>query len=105
MRGLCVDTKELLTILIPIVVSLLAGDGIIQLCIKRWDRKHDKIPQLVKKLNQNGAGTYVSLQAIKVILKALREGHINGESERMEREIDEYFAKCTSNGFFIENEK
>lgn len=92
---------------LPFIVTLAGvflGEGIVQFFIRRYDRKHDITSQLVKKMNQNGAGTYMSLKAMKVVLKALREGHINGESERMEKEIDEYFVKCTSSGFFIEGE-
>jgi hypothetical protein len=95
---------DILPALGVIIVGLTAGNGLIQFFIHRWDRKHDITTVLVRKLNQNGAGTFMSLRAMKVVLKALREGHINGESERMEKEIDEYFTSCTGNGFFIDEE-
>ncbi len=91
-------------IIIPLAVAFTAGDGLVRYLLERKLKKKDITPRLIKKLNQNGEGTEVCLRAMKVVLKALREGHINGESEMMEEEIDTYFATCTSNGFYIEED-
>lgn len=63
--------------------------GIIMYFIK----KHDRVSELETKFDRLSEGIELGLENDAVIFKALREGHINGESERQEKKMNEFFFK------------
>lgn len=117
--------KETLTIIISFVTFIL-GNGFVQWLINRHDaKKNDKNCELIEfktqckslresinKVDRNVEETkmqnnklseamILSLKSHKVTFKALREGHINGDSEVQDREIDEFLRKCTYDSIMI----
>lgn len=68
--------------------SLTSG-GIIMYFIK----KHDKVAVLETKFDRLSEGVELGLENDMVIFKALREGHINGESEKQEVKMNDFFFK------------
>ena len=45
-------------------------------------------------LSRDSEGTILSLQNDAIIFEALRNHHINGESEAQEKKLQEYYKKC-----------
>lgn len=66
-----------------------ASGGIIMYFI----RKHDRVEELETKFDRLSEGIELGLENDAVIFKALREGHINGESEAQERKMNDFFFK------------
>lgn len=56
-------------------------------------KKNDRVHDLEHKVDRLCEGMELSIMNDKVIFKALREGHINGESERQEKKLDEFIFK------------
>lgn len=86
MTEIIVETIKLLGIALS---ASFASGGIIMYFIKKNDRVHD----LEHKVDRLCEGMELSIMNDKVIFKALREGHINGESERQEKKLDEFIFK------------
>jgi hypothetical protein len=87
------------TVLVAIIMAAgqVLGGGV----VLWWLKRRDRVSQVVEKVNRSGEFQGLILETLQVVLKALREGHINGESERMEEEIRKYLTTCTSNGFVV----
>lgn len=45
-------------------------------------------------INRTSKGTILSLQNDSIIFNALRTNHINGESEKQEKKLDEFYKEC-----------
>ncbi|WP_319758425.1 hypothetical protein [uncultured Sphaerochaeta sp.] len=96
----------------PVTVALIGGgiallNGPILLAIfnnhiKKTDETkqiREDITQLSKQVDRIGDGLNIGLRNDKVIFEALRKNSINGESERQEQIMDEYFTDCAVSGF------
>ena len=87
--------------LIGIALSAgLASGGVITWYIKR----HDRVAEIEKKFDRLSEGMELGLENDVVIFNALRNGHINGESERQEEKMRDYFFKKSMNGFYLNHE-
>lgn len=64
-----------------------ASSGILMYFIK----KNDRVADLEKKFDRLSEGIELSLEDDIVIFKALRKGHINGESEAQEGKLNAFF--------------
>lgn len=78
---------ELMKLLGIALSASLASGGIIMHFIK----KHDRVANLEKKFERLSEGIELSLEENIVIFKALRQGHINGESEAQESKLNDFF--------------
>lgn len=79
-------------------VALIIGPGIIGLIVKRRLDKADTLPDLCERINRIGEAVDLSLESHLVTQKALRDGHINGESEAQMAKINDYFRRCAAKG-------
>jgi glutaredoxin 2 len=100
----------------PVTVALIGGgiallNGPILLAIfnnhiKKTDETkkiREDINKLSKLVDRIGDGLNIGLRNDKVIFEALRKNSINGESERQEQIMDEYFTNCAVSGFSRDN--
>ena len=101
----------------PVTIALIGGgiallNGPILLAIfnnhiKKTDETkqiREDITQLSKQVDRIGDGLNIGLRNDKVIFEALRKNSINGESERQEQIMDEYFTNCVVSGFSQKHE-
>ena len=58
---------------------------------------------LLVKYERLAEGLKLGLENDKVIFKALREGHINGESELQDKKMDKYFYENSMKSFDLTN--
>lgn len=86
MTEIIVETIKLLGIALS---ASFASGGVIMYFIK----KNDRVANLETKFDRLSEGIELGLENDAVIFKALREGHINGESERQEKKMNEFFFK------------
>lgn len=95
-------TKDYIVEIIKLVTAIFAGvfasGGVFMYYIK----KHDRLNDLLIKYERLAEGLKLGLENDKVIFKALREGHINGESEEQERKMDKYFYENSMKGFDLD---
>jgi len=94
--------SELMIIAIVNAVTVLLGSGTIGLIVKHKLDKADTLPQLCERINRISEAVDLSLESHLVTQKALREGHINGDSEAQAQKIQEYFRRCASKGMQYE---
>lgn len=83
LNELIVETIKLLGIALS---ASFASGGVIMYFIK----KNDRVNELEKKVDRLCEGIELSILDDKVIFKALRQGHINGESEAQEKKLDDF---------------
>jgi len=79
-------------------VALIIGPGIVGLVVKRKLDKADRLPALCERINRISEAVDLSLESHLVTQKALRDGHINGESEAQMTKINDYFRRCAAKG-------
>lgn len=91
---------EIIKLVAVVLTASLASGGLIMYYIK----KHDRVSDLEKKFDRLTEGVQLGLENDIVIFKALRQGHINGESEAQEKRLNEYFFKCATKGFELTKE-
>lgn len=91
---------EILKLIGVAISAILASSGIAMYYIK----KHDRMAQIEKKFDRLSEGMELGLENDIVIFNALRKGHINGESERQEEKMRDYFFKKSMNGFHLNHE-
>ena len=91
---------EIIKLVAVVLTASLASGGVIMYYIK----KHDRVSDLEKKFDRLTEGVQLGLENDIVIFKALRQGHINGESEAQEKRLNEYFFKCATKGFELTKE-
>lgn len=84
MDEIIIETIKLLGIAFS---SSFASGGIVMHFIK----KHDRVSELERKFDRLTEGIELGLENDSVIFKALREGHINGDSEAQERKMNDFF--------------
>lgn len=77
------------------VTASMASSGIVMYYVK----KHDRVSEIEKKFDKVTEGITLLLENDKVIFEALRKGHINGESEKQEHKMDEYFFRNSAESF------
>lgn len=58
-----------------------------------FKRVDTQLKELTEAVNYNAEGTELGLKNDKIIFSALRDNHINGESEQAEKEIDAYILR------------
>jgi len=87
-------------VLIAIInaAALIIGPGIIGLIVKRKLDKADTLPELCERINRISEAVDLSLESHLVTQRALRDGHINGESEAQMAKIQDYFRRCAAKG-------
>ena len=83
------------------IIGVFFNSGLVLYLVKRKHEREDMIPKLCDRLDRVGEALDLSLESIVVIMNALRDGKINGESERQKEKIEGYFRKITSEGFKI----
>lgn len=86
LNEIIIETIKLLGIAFS---ASFASGGIIMYFI----RKNDRVADLETKFDRLSEGIELGLENDAVIFKALREGHINGESEAQERKMNDFFFK------------
>lgn len=84
--------------IITIAGIVLAGDGILKMIIQRKLRKKDRLPEIEKKLDLLTEAVMLSLDAHKVELRALHDGHLNGEGDAMQKRLVEFEHKLMEEG-------
>ncbi len=100
----------------PIVIALIGGgiallNGPILLAIfnnhlKKTDETkkiREDINKLSKVVDRIGDGLNIGLRNDRVIFEALRKNCINGESEKQEQIMDDYFTNCVVSTFSSTN--
>lgn len=98
------DKDIIIEILKLIGVALstgLASGGIITWYLK----KNDRVSEIEKKFDRLSEGMELGLENDIVIFEALRKGHINGESEKQEEKMREYFFHKTANGLYLKKQE
>lgn len=101
----------------PVKIALIGGgiallNGPILLAIfnnhiKKTDETkkiREDINKLSKVVDRIGDGLNIGLRNDKVIFEALRKNCINGESEKQEQIMDNYFTACVVSSFNIGND-
>lgn len=83
------------------VTASMASSGIVMYYVK----KHDRVSEIEKKFDRVTEGITLLLENDKVIFEALRKGHINGESEKQEHKMNEYFFKNSVSGLKLNKEE
>jgi phosphomevalonate kinase len=94
--------SDLMIITLVNAVVVLLGSGTVGLIVKHKLDQADKLPELCNRINRISEAVDLSLESHLVTQKALREGHINGESEAQAQKIQDYFRRCASKGMQYE---
>ena len=79
--------SEIINLIGIAITASFTSSGVVMYYIK----KHDRISVIEKKFDMLSKGVELGLENDAVIFSALRNGHINGESERQEEKMREYF--------------
>lgn len=64
-------------------------------------KKHDRMAEIEKKFDRLSEGIELGLENDAVIFKALRQGHINGESEAQEQKMNDFFFHNSMSGLYL----
>ena len=92
-------------LILPLVTSLLASGGVSGV-LMYYLRKKDRVAQLEKITDRQAEGIAVMTEAFLVLIEALhKRGLVNGESEHIRRDLEEYLLKCTENGLYTKKEE
>ena len=62
--------------------------------LRRFETIEKCLEVITEVMSRNSRGTILSLENDQVIFNALRNNHINGESETQEKKLDEYYKEC-----------
>jgi len=62
--------------------------------LRRFETIEKCLEVMTEVMSRNSRGTILSLENDQVIFNALRNNHINGESETQEKKLDEYYKEC-----------
>ena len=79
--------SEIINLIKIAITTSFTSSGVVMYYI----RKHDRISEIEKKFDMLSEGIELSLEDDIVIFKALRQGHINGESEAQESKLNDFF--------------
>lgn len=60
-----------------------------------------ELKQTTEAINRNSRGTILSLENQVVIFNALRNNHINGESEKQEKKLNDYYRECAESNLYM----
>ena len=90
---------EVLKLIGTFLAGSLSSGGIIMYFL----HKNDRLALHEKLIDRISEGLQLLLENDIVIFNALRNGHINGESERQEKRMKDYFYKCSIKGFDIKH--
>lgn len=84
-------------IILLVIGSLFSASTMGQL-IMYWVKKHDRLTAIEKVVTRLAEGVSLGLENDIVIFNALRNNHINGESEAQEHKMNDYFHRNTNEG-------
>ena len=87
--------------LLGIALSAAFGSGGL---IIQYIKKHDRLAEIESKFDRLSEGMELGLENDVVIFNALRHGKINGESEKQEEKMREYFFHKTMKGLYLHRE-
>ena len=79
--------SEMINLIGIAITASFTSSGVVMYYI----RKHDRVSDLEVKFDRLTEGIELGLENDSVIFKALREGHINGDSEAQERKMNDFF--------------
>lgn len=79
-----------LDVLITLICTAIAGNGIVQFLINRRDRRKDKTGELAERISKLEESQKLCVKANLVILNALHDGKFNGETEAMRDELNAF---------------
>jgi hypothetical protein len=79
--------SEIINLIGIAITASFTSSGVVMYYIK----KHDRVADLERKFDRLSEGIELSLEDDIVIFKALRQGHINGESEAQESKLNDFF--------------
>lgn len=88
-------------LVVTLLCSFFGGGtigGIIMYLIKRKDR----VLELIEKTDRQAEGINTISTSLLMLLEALHEqGVINGQSEHIRKELNNYLIECTSKGYYV----
>ena len=90
---------DITTAVVTIAVCLFGSGGIVIWVLNRHAQKdgmRQDITDIKDCLHELKEGLLLALQNDKIIFEALRKNSINGESEKQDKRMDEYFLKSSS---------
>ena len=90
---------EVVKLAAVIISSVFASGGIIMFYLK----KHDRVDELCDKYEALAEGVKLGLENDIVIFAALRNGHINGESEEQEKKMKSYFYQNSCHSYDLKH--
>ena len=89
---------EKIELLVTVLVCFSGSGGIVLWALNRIAKKRDDREELIKEmqlinstLNQLKGALVLALENDKIIFRALRKHEINGDSEKQEKKMDDYF--------------
>lgn len=83
---------------ILLVLGSLFSAGTIGQIIMYVIKKHDRLDKVEKVVERLAEGVTLGLENDIVIFNALRNNHINGESEKQEQKMRTYFKENSNRG-------
>lgn len=86
---------ELTKLIGTALIACFVSSGLLMHLVK----KHDRVADIEKKFDRLADGVQLGLENDIVIFRAMRNGHINGESEVQEKKLAKYFYECTMKGY------
>ena len=90
---------DITTAVVTIAVCLFGSGGLVIWILNRHVQKdgmRKDISEVKECLGEVKEGLLLALQNDKIIFDALRKNSINGESEKQDKRMDEYFLKSSS---------
>lgn len=87
------------TLILPTVTALITS-GTLSSVLLYFIKRRDRIGELEKSVARQGEGVAVLTEGFLVLLEALhKKGMVNGESEHIRKNMNDYLLKNTKNGF------
>ncbi len=87
--------------IILLVLGSLFSAGTVGQIIMYIIKKHDRLEKVEKVVERLAEGVTLGLENDIVIFNALRNNHINGESEKQEQKMRNYFRDNSNKGMEI----
>lgn len=87
-------------VLIPLLVAFVSSSGVAGVVLYFLKRK-DGFYNVKKVTDRQAEGIAVIIEGFVLLLEALhKKGVVNGESEHIRRDLEEYLLKCTRAGLY-----
>lgn len=94
-------TEHLAQWVFALVTSLLSCGGTSAIILYRLKRK-DKVERLVKVVSRQSEGIGCLVKSQIMLTEALHQkGLLDGEAERIRKQLQEYLLECTGSGFAV----